>query len=141
MSRIDNTILKLERLDWPRLIVANLSALHRQYGEPEPERDSLNQYLEILPFIAYKKVGHVFGYEKAAVDAYNKAVVIAYSCIGWEFVGLCSALAFSPPKTRRPWHEYVDAGKKSLDAYFLSDEAFDDFDAYILQPAIKRLEV
>jgi hypothetical protein len=110
-----------------------------QYGEPERQINTMSQGLKTLPFISYAKIGPLFGYEKEAVVAYNNAVKLAYSYIGWEFVGLCSALVYGAPKTQRPWDEYVHAGEECLNAYFLSNEAFDDFEAYILGPARSAL--
>ncbi|AYM76401.1 hypothetical protein D9M09_11845 [Janthinobacterium agaricidamnosum] len=135
MSYVDDALLELDRLYWPRTIMASLSGLYRQYEEPERQINTMNQGLKTLPFISYAKIGSLFGYEKDAVAAYNDAVKLAYSCIGWEFVGLCSALVYGAPKTRRPWDEYVQSGEECLNAYFLSNEAFDDFEAYILEPA------
>jgi hypothetical protein len=95
----------------------------------------MSQNLKTLPFISYDKIGPIFGYEKEAVDAYNNAVKLGYSCIGWEFVGLCSALAYGSPRTKRPWDEYVHDAEEALDAYFRTNEAFKDFEAYVLEPA------
>ena len=102
MSHVDDALLELDRLYWPRTIMASLSGLYRQYEEPERQINTMNHGLKTLPFISYAKIGSLFGYEKEAVAAYNDAVKLAYSCIGWEFVGLCSALVYGAPKTRRP---------------------------------------
>jgi hypothetical protein len=115
--------------------MASLSALYREHGEPERQVNIMNQELKTLPFISYDKIGPLFGYEKEAVDAYNNAVKLAYACIGWEFVGLCSALAYGSPRTKRPWDEYVQVAEEALRDYFGSNEAFDDFEAYVLEPA------
>ena len=135
MSHVDNALSELDRLYWPRSIMASLSALYRQHSEPERQINTLNQALKTLPFISYEKIGPYFGYEKEAVEAYNNAVKLAYACIGWEYVGLCSALVYGSPRTLRPWDEYVRDAEVLLDAYFRTNEAFIDFDAYILNPA------
>lgn len=135
MNHVDDALTKLDRLYWPRSIMATLSGLYRQHGEPERLINTMNQQLRTLPFISYAKIGSLSGYEKEAVDAYNAAVKLAYSCIGWEFIGLCSALVYDSPRTKRPWDEYVQDAEEGLDAYFRTNEAFDDFVAYVLEPA------
>lgn len=135
MSYVDQALTELDHLNWPRSIMASLSSLYRQHGEPERQINTMNQELKTLPFISYAKIGPLFGYEKEAVDAYNAAVKLAYACIGWEFVGVCSALVYGAPRTKRPWDEYVRDAEQSLDAYFRTSEACDDFEAYVLEPA------
>lgn len=135
MNHVDDALAKLDRLYWPRSIMASLSGIYRQYGEPERQINTMNQELRTLPFITYAKIGSLPGYEEEAVDAYNTAVKLAYSCIGWEFIGLCSALVFGSPRTKRPWDEYVQDAEGCLDAYFRTNEAFDDFETYVLEPA------
>lgn len=135
MSHVDRALAELDRLYWPRSIMAGLSAVYRQHGEPERQDNIMSPGLKTLPFISYERIGTLFGYEKEAVDAYNNAVKIAYACIGWEFVGLCSALAYGPPRTKRPWDEYVRDAEEVLNEYFGTEEAFIDFEAYILEPA------
>jgi hypothetical protein len=135
MADIDHALTELDRLCWTRYIMARLSGLHRQHGSPARQKNAMNQELKALPFISYAKVGQLAGYEQEAVVAYNNAVKLAYACIGWEFVGLCSARVYGSPKTKAPWDEYVRDGEASLNAYFGTAEAFDDFDAYILEPA------
>lgn len=135
MSHVDHALNKLDRLYWPRSVMAGLSAVYRQHGEPERQINSMNQELKTLPFISYEKIGPLFGYEKEAVCAYNDAVKLAYECIGWEFIGLCSALVYRSPRTRRPWDEYVRDAEEVLSAYFETDQAFLDFEVYVLGPA------
>lgn len=135
MNHVDHALTELDRLYWTRSIMASLSAVYRQHSEPERLINTMNQELKTLPFISYAKVGPLFGYEKDAVDAYNDAVKLAYACVGWDYVGLCSALSYAPPRTTRPWDDYVADALKVLDSYFGTDEAFLEFEAYILEPA------
>lgn len=135
MSEIDRAFTDLDHVFWPRYVAATLSALHRQYGSPARQMNTMNQGLKTLPFISYAAIGPLSGYEKDAVDAYNDVVKLSYACIGWEFIGLCSALVYGAPRTRQPWDEYVSEGEQILDAYFRTEEAFNDFEAYILEPA------
>lgn len=132
---IDQGFTELDRLNWTNYIMATLSALHRKQGSPARQKNSMNQGLRTLPFIPYAKVGPLAGYEHEAVAAYNNAVKLASACIGWEFVGLCSALAHGSGKNKTPWDEYVADGEACLAAYFGTAEAFGDFEVYILEPA------
>jgi hypothetical protein len=139
MTTVDEALTELDHLDWPRHIMAQLSAAYRKHGSPPRQTSTMSQNLQTLPFIAYAKIGPLSGYECEAVAAYNEAVKLAYACVGWEFIGLCSALVYGPPRTKRSWDEYVCDGEALLNDYFGTDEAFDDFNAYILEPARRRI--
>lgn len=135
MSHVDRALTELDRLYWPRSIMASISVVYRKHGQPERQVNTMSQDLKMLPFISYNKIGPFFGYERDAVEAYNNAVKLAYACIGWEFIGLCSALAYGQPRTKRAWDDYVQDAEDLLNAYFCTNEAFEDFEAYVLEPA------
>lgn len=135
MDLVDNALRGLDGLVWPDSASASLGALHRQFGSPERMTNDFNRAIRTLPFISLERIGPLNGYEKDAADTYNHAVKLAYAAIGWEFIGLCSAVAYGAPRILRPWDEYAEAGERYLAGYFGTNKAFEDFDAYMLEPA------
>lgn len=93
-----------------------------------------------MPFLRIDRVGNVAGYEMLAVDAYNDGVKAAYRCIDWHYVGLLSAIS-NETKGPENWNAYYREAKAELHKYFGTDEAFSDFEAYLLGPAQVALGV
>jgi hypothetical protein len=134
-DQIDLALNRLADLYWLDGLGAKLSALHLKYSQPSPPESDMSRVPKVLPFLkpgAY--LGSLGGYEHLARDAYNEGVKAAYSCVGWEYVGLLTAIANETRGTAE-WDAYYSEAVVAIEVFFKSDSAWVDFDSYILEPA------
>jgi hypothetical protein len=74
------------------------------------------------------------GYEQLAIDAYNEGVKAAFRCVGWEYVGLLTAVANETRGTPE-WNAYYSEAISAIESHFASGHAWEEFDSYVLEPA------
>lgn len=130
---------ELEALYWLDGLSADISAIFRRYNRPTPPNLAMVRNAKVLPFLRLDRVGDLGGYEQMACDAYNSGVIAAYRCVGWKHVGLLTAIANETSGTKE-WNAYYANATEALDGYFRNNFVWEDFDAYILEPAQRYLK-
>ncbi|UUZ77862.1 hypothetical protein LP414_13230 [Polaromonas sp. P1(28)-13] len=138
-NHIDAALNDLAALYWLDGLCAEVSAIHRQHNQPDVPESDISRVPRLLPFLKPANLGPLSGYEQLARDAYNNGVKAAYRCVGWEHVGLLTAIANETRGTPE-WNAYYAEAVSAIDTFFKSGSAWVEFDSYILEPAQEYLK-
>ena len=130
---------ELDALYWLDGLSADISGIFRRYNRPAPPNSDMVRNPKVLPFLRLDRVGDLGGYEQKACDAFNSGVIAAYRCVGWKHVGLLTAIANETSGTKE-WNAYYANATDTINGYFRNNLAWEDFDAYVLEPAQKYLK-
>ena len=134
VKQVDSALNDLAALYWLDGLCAEISALHRKFNQPDVPESDVSRVPRLLPFLKPGSLGSVSGYEQLARDAYNDGVKAAYRCVGWEYVGLLTAIA-NDTRSTPDWNAYYAEALPAIEAFFESGSAWVEFDSYILAPA------
>lgn len=124
---------------WLDGLCAEISCLHRKYNQPDVPKSEISRSLRLLPFLKQGKLFSLGGYEQLARDAYNDGVKAAYRCVGWQYVGLLTAIA-NETRSTQEWNSYYAEAVSAIETYFRSGAAWAEFGSYVLVPAEEYLK-
>jgi hypothetical protein len=133
-NKIDAALAALEELHWLDGLCAQLSSLHRKYGQPDLPTSAISRVPKTLPFLKPEMIERVVGYEQLAADAYNMGVKVAFRCVGWEYVGLLTAIA-NETRSTPDWSAYYAEAVAVIESFFQSGAGWEEFTSYLLEPA------
>lgn len=137
-NQIDVAMNELANLYWLDGLCAEVSSLHRKHGQPEVPESNISRVPRLLPFLRQTDFEPASGYERHAQDAYNDGVKKAYRCVGWEHVGLLTAIA-NETRSGPQWNSYYAEAVEAIEDFFRSGAALEEFQAYLLEPAREYL--